>query len=334
MLPVYFPFTSVSPGLMKASSSFFKHMAVYQISAASIPDRMKAWQEDNRLDIRQPLQHREKEVAAILSEFRTWAQLHQGGDLSFFKTSKGNIPFFNESSVAQIRKEIKTGAAVETASMETDASDLYPGVFLQMAQDLDENNLEIAGDLESQAAKEHDLINALKGDEEVVPDDLGAAIASGDQEAYMISERMAAWARIMLGDERLPRLLITSNPVVMDELVERVMPDSQVIQSVLTVMRPMGDSGQISQCQDDLAAYIEDIAVSAWEDKNGRPSFNWDCEPASSGERLSLYVFPGISPRRLLESYLTRAGHKVSGREGDAENSVNTVVGVLAHLPK
>jgi len=330
MLPVYFPFTSVSRGLMAASSGFFKKMTVYQISATSIPERMKAWQDEEKLDIRLPLQHREKEVAAILREFRTWAQHHQGGDLSFFKTSQGDIPFFDDSSVAQIRKEIKAGGKERTTLGKTESPDLHPGVFLQMAQDLDEKNREIAGDLKSQEAQAHELIRALKGDEAVaMPNGLGSGITAGDQEAYMISERTAAWARVMLSDDLLPLLLVTPNPMVLDDLVERAIPGTQEIQPVLNVKRPMGEAGQVSQCQDALAAFIENLHVSAWDEERERPSLDWDCKTATSGASLSLYVVPGVTPRTLLRSYLAPGGEAVPGGEEDIGNNLNAVVGVL-----
>jgi len=330
MLPVYFPFTSVSRRLMEASSGFFKKMAVYQISATSIPERMKAWQDDKRLDIRLPLQHREKEVSAILRDLRTWAQLHQGGDMSFFKTSQGDIPFFNDSSVAQIRKEIKAGGETRTTIGKTEPPDLHPGVFLQMAQDLDEKNREIAGGLKSQEARAHELMKALKGDDLVaVPDGLGSGITAGDQEAYMIPERTAAWARIMLSDDLLPLLLVTSNPMVLDDLVERAIPGAQEIHSALSVKAPKGDAGQVSQCQDALAAFIEDLQVSARAGDNERPSLNWECKTAASGASLSLYVIPGVTPRTLLGRYLAPGSRNVPGGEEEDGIIVNSVVGVL-----
>jgi len=330
MLPVYFPFTSVSRHLMAASNGFFKKMAVYQIAATFIPERMKAWQNEKRLDIRLPLQHREKEITAILREFRTWAEHHQGGDLSFFKTSQGDLPFFDDSSVAQIRKEIKAGGEARTTIGKTESPDLHPGVFLQMAQDLDEKNREIAGDLKSQEAQGHELIKALKGDDAVaIPDGLGSGITTGDQAAYMISERTAAWARIMLGDDLMPLLLVTSNAMVLDDLVERAIPGGQEIQPVLNLKTPKGDAGQVYQCQAALAAYIENLQVSAWHDEKERPSLNWDCKTAAKGASLSLYVIPGVAPRTLLESYLAPGGGGVPGGEAAAEINVNSVVGVL-----
>ena len=330
MLPVYFPFTSVSRRLMDASSGFFNKMAVYQVSAASIPERMKAWQDDKRLDIRLPLQHHEKEITSILGEFRAWAQDHHGGDISFFKTQGGAIPFFDDSSVAQIRREIKAGGEAAPSTRASGSPDLYPGVFLQMAQDLDEKNREIVGGLESQAAREHALMKALKGEGSIeMPDDLGPGIRPGDQAAYMIPERMAAWARIMLADNLLSPMLITSHPMVLDDLVERATRGAQEIQVIQTVTAPVGDAGHVSRCQDALAAFIADISTSAGDREKERPHLAWDGEATASGARLSLHVIPGMTPRTLLARYLASGGSDASSGEQDGGISSNTVVGVL-----
>ncbi len=330
MQPVYFPFTSVSRGLMDASSGFFNKMAVYQVLSASIPQRMKAWQGDKRLDIRLPLQHHEKEITSILREYKTWAQHHQGGDISFFKTQGGQIPFFDDSSVAQIRKQIKSRGAASTPARKTDSPGLYPGIFLQMAQDLDEEYREIKEDLESQAVQEQALMKALKGDELFeMPGDLRSGITPGDQEGYMISERMAAWARIMLADDLVPPLLMTSHPMALDDLVERTTRGLQDIQFIQTLEAPVGDAGDVSLCKETLAAFLKDISVLAWDEEKERPYCTWDCESTASGVRLSLYVIPGVTPRALLASCVASGGSDAPGGNEDGGAIRNTVVGVL-----
>ena len=330
MLPVYFPFTSVSPRWMNASNGFFKTMTVYQMSAASIPERMQAWQADKRLDIRLPVQQWEKEVFAILKEFRMWAQHHHGGDISFFKTSKGDIPFFDDSSVARIRQDIKAGGAGKTAAGKTESPDLRPAVFLQMAQELDEKNREIAGDLESQALKAQELIKALKGDDGLdLPGDAGSGTTDGDGETYMISERMAAWARMMLGDGLLPSLLVTSSPMALDDLVERAVQGSQEILSLPTVMAPKGDAAEIARCQDALADYLTHVSAAAWQGKQPLPALDWGCEAAAAGARLSLHVIPGMTPRTLLGRYLVQRGQDAPNQVAGGDSSANTVLGVL-----
>jgi len=327
MLPVYFPFTGVSRRWMGVLNEFFKKVAVYQVSAATIPERMKAWQDEGRLDIRLPLGRHEKEIISILREYRTWAQHHQGGDISFFKTQGSHIPFFEDSSVAQIRKEIKAKGEAIITTGETKSPDLYPGVFLQMAQELDEKNREIAGGLKSQAVREHELMKALRGDEfSEMPGERGSGLTSEDQEAYMIPERMAAWARIMLADDLPSPMLITSHPAAMEDLVERTTHGSQAIQFLQTIGAPVSDAGSVSRRQDALVAFLEDISVLAWDGDKEWPRFTGECKPAESGASLSLHVIPGMTPHELVARYVT--SERQDAQQG--ENTINnTVVGVL-----
>lgn len=330
MLPVYFPFTSVSRRFMAAASGFFKKIAVYQVSASSIPERMKAWQDDKRLTIRIPLQRHEREINAILREFRNWAEHHQGGDMSIFKTQGGEIPFFDDSSVAQIRKDIKAGGRAANADAENGHVDLLPGVFLQMAQDLDERNREIAGNLKSQAMQQHELMIALKGEAMLeIPGGSGAEAVPEDREAYMVPERMAAWARIVLADDPPLPMLITSLSTVLEDLVERINPGARELQHIQTIAAPAGDAGDISQFRDALAAFIEDIGASAWHPENKRPHFDWDRDACVSGARLSIYLLPGVAPRTLVARYLATGGADVCGGKAAGVAIGNTVVGLV-----
>ena len=65
-------------------------------------------------------------------------------------------------------------------------------------------------------------MKALKGDELFeMPGDSGSGMTSEDQEVYMMPERMAAWAHIMLADDLPLPMLITSHPTVLEDLVEQ-----------------------------------------------------------------------------------------------------------------
>jgi hypothetical protein len=316
---------------MDAASIFFKTITAYQVSAAAVPERMKAWQDDQRLDLRLPLHRHEKEIASLLREYHTWARHHRGGDLGFFKTQENRIPFFDDLSVAQIRKKIKRGARDPAPARENGSHDLYPGVFLLMAQDLDEKNREIFRDLTSHAVREHAFMKALKGDDALeMPGDGGPGTPIGEGDVYMIPERMAAWARIMLADGLRPPMLVTSHPAVLDDLVERAVPDSQPIQFLQTVRAPVVPAGHLSQCQADMAAFINDISGLSGIGDNSWPQFEWHRECMASGAALSLYVIPGLAPRTLLTRYVASQGPAAAllgNQDGDGTN--NTVVGVL-----
>jgi len=331
MLPVFFPFTSIDHCLMDAASVFFDKMAVYQVLTEAIPERMKAWQENQQLDIRLPLKHHEKPIASLLREYRAWAQQHQGSDLSFFKTQEGHIPFFDDSSVAQIRKEIKAGGEERTTTGVKNTPDLYPGVFLQMAQDLDEQSREIAGGLKSQAVQERELMKNLKGDAlDDMPSGLGAGTPSADQEeVYMIPERMTAWARFALADDLVPPMLITPHPAVIDDLAERALEAAKELLFLQTLTSPAGNPGSVSRCREALDAFLGDLSIQAWDGEKDRRHVDWDCKPTAGGAHLSLYVIPGMTPHALLEGYGRSDGLDAPEDKVDGIGARNTVVGVL-----
>lgn len=330
MLPVYFPFTGVDHSWLEASSAFFKKVAVYQVLEAAIPERMKVWQGEQRLDIRMPLRPFQKEITSILREYRHWAQHHQGGNISFFKTQGRHIPFFEESSVAQIRKEIKDKGKAKTTAGKTMPPDLYPGIFLQMAQDLDEQNREIAGGLKSQTEREHELMMALKGEELFeMSGDSGSGMTYEDQEVYMMPARMAAWGRMMIADDVLLPMLITSHPMILEDLAEQAIQGLPALQFLQTLRAPAGDAGCVSRAQDDLAAFLHMVSVLAWDGHTEWPHFTCDGEPAGSGASLSLYVIPGMTPQELFARYINADRLDAVGTKQDGKTINNTLVGVL-----
>jgi hypothetical protein len=145
----------------------------------------------------------------------------------------------------------------------------------------------------------------------------------------MVPERMAAWARIMLADDLPSPVLITSHPMTLDDLAERAALDSQAVQFIQTIRAPMGDAGHVAQCQEALAAFLEDIGVLAWDGEKGRPRFTPDGEWAESNSRLSLHVIPGLTPHALLARYVKSGDPDAFDGKKNGIGMNNTVVGVL-----
>jgi hypothetical protein len=85
MKPIYFPFTFISEPVFDALSACFGKIVVYQSSKVNIPENMKEWDNSGKLEIRIPIEGDEEKIDNILQDFKTWAQLHQGSELSFLK---------------------------------------------------------------------------------------------------------------------------------------------------------------------------------------------------------------------------------------------------------
>jgi len=329
MLPIYFPFTGVGQHLMNIFCVFFKNVAVYQVSEATIPARMKTWRDEQRIDIRLPFQHNEKEIANILREYQTWAQYHRGGDISFFRAYRDTIPFFSDSSVAQIHKEIRAKVAEDSVAGKEEPTDLHAGVFLHMAQDLDEKNREISGGMQSQEMREQEMMQALKGDERMETLDIPAPGGASDDPGYMIPERMAAWAHIMLADNLPASVLITSHRRVLDDLVERMPGGSQAVIFLQSIPAPTGAADQVVRFQDALAEHLEALSALPWDGEKGLPRF--DCSYASENPatNLSLYCIPGVIPREIFSCYVKLPAEDNRWDTGDKNKKNNILLGIL-----
>jgi len=332
MLPVYFPFTSIDERLMRALGRIFSKVVVYQMMEPGIPERMKRWREEGRLDIRLPMQHLEKKLTAVLRDFRTWAGDHLGGDLTFFKAQGGGVPFYSGTSVAQIRKDIRVKSEGGTAGEGDDAGELYPALFLQMAQELDEKNREIVGDLESQAQNEHALMHALKGYEgaETLYGP-GTVVAPEDSSVYMLPQRLAAWTRLVSADGLWSPLLITSQSGVLEELAERASVVNKEMSFLQTVTAPSDEGGSSASFQNDLMEYLEALSTHPWNAENKPPPFACGAEPAAGAVGLSLYIFPGVNPYELLGGFYNGGVIDAPGGQPSPAVFGNTLVGVAGH---
>jgi len=303
MLPVYFPFTVLGDGLITDIGKFFDKIAVYQVSEGTTPERLKTWCDKDRLDIRSPLQEHDREISALLKSYRIWAEQHRGVDISFFKMYEDNIPFFTETSVSQIRKDIKDLSQSKDAPEKERERDFSREIFLLMAQDFDEKNQDIARELSSQAIRERELMENLKGEE--LPSLISGAgdrLTSAEETDYMISNRMLAWTHLMLADTWSAPMAITPSRSALDELVERVLQPEDVIH-LGSISEPAGGASGAGRQRADLAAYIQKMGALPWVKGEQTPDMNWDGIDCETAVKLRLYLIPGMTTRELFDSY-------------------------------
>ena len=139
MKPIYFPFTFIPNQVIEALTVCFKQTVLYQISKKHVTEKMLGSIKRDGIDIRIPVQGEEEKLDLILRDFRTWADHHQGGELSIFKTRAHTTPFFEESSSAQIMAEIKNRSAEHLRQNKTEAA-MHARIFLLLAQEYDQQN--------------------------------------------------------------------------------------------------------------------------------------------------------------------------------------------------
>ncbi|MBU4289417.1 MAG: hypothetical protein KKI12_14750, partial [Proteobacteria bacterium] len=98
MKPIYFPFTYISEPVLEALSAFFKQIVVYQPSSLNVPESMQKLADSGLLEIRIPVKGDENKIDNILKDYKSWANIHQGSEMAFFKMNPDKIPFFDDSS--------------------------------------------------------------------------------------------------------------------------------------------------------------------------------------------------------------------------------------------
>ena len=165
MKPIYFPFTYISEPVLEALSAFFKQIIVYQPSSLNIPESMQKQADSGLLEIRIPVNGDENKIDNILKDYKSWANIHQGSEMAFFKTKPDIIPFFGEFSTSQIKADIKKKKQKQQNEKKQDSL-LNARIFLHMAQEFDLQNLEINKALLLSEEKTLDLIDNLKGEDE------------------------------------------------------------------------------------------------------------------------------------------------------------------------
>lgn len=218
MESVYFPYTYVSDKLMAALASCFTKASVYQPLAGKLPGNMAHWAERDRLGIRTPSRPDDDILNRLIEEYKQWADLHQAGGLAAFKARGESVPFFNESSVSQIRKEIKTGKQKQVS---TEKPDPFKNarIFLQIAQEYDIQQNDIRQKLASFEEMRQGLFRELKGGDE----DIDLLAEPNERPVdHMAEERLVAWARLYIDDPVESGLFITTSRDVVNSMIDKI----------------------------------------------------------------------------------------------------------------
>lgn len=319
MKPVYFPFTYVTEPAAAALASCFRQTAVYQPSALKLPEPMKKWQENGVLDIRTPVKGDEDKLNAVITDYKNWANLHQGADLSFFKTRGHSIPFF-EGTSSQIRADIVRKSKAEIRA-EPELPDLNARMFLCIAQEFDIQQWEIRSDLASFETLEKDFMKNLKGEE----DELSfphVSLSPQDTGNYMLAERLKAWSRLMRHDPESSGIFVTGSRSVFEEVMEIVPEPKKTIAFDSIPLYESGSDENTGTWQDSLTEYLEKLISDPSSDTDISPLSNKKAGPKIS---LNLCLISGKSPESLFGHWTDRGIFP----KNTGEVYKNTIIGLL-----
>jgi hypothetical protein len=224
MTVAYIPFTHLSESTARQLFALVGPPVIYQPLKSRIPESLSALADRGLIDIRTPIDRDDARLRAALAEFTDWARLNPGRSTpgtDFVGALQGQVPFFDETAVSQIRSDIRRYPELGHPADGTD-DDFSARLFLALAQDNDrvvdnlDNNLDRFSSLEKEFLE-------MVGD----GDDAGfnrqsflGASWREDPGARLTGQRIRAWARLAAADHEMPQTLITTSPTVVETLVE------------------------------------------------------------------------------------------------------------------
>ncbi|MDL1984762.1 MAG: hypothetical protein LWX54_11350 [Deltaproteobacteria bacterium] len=327
MKPIYFPFTHISEPVLEALSAFFKQIIVYQPSSLNIPESMQKQADSNLLEIRIPVKGDENKIDGIVKDYKSWANIHQGSEMAFFKTKPDMIPFFGEFSTSQIKADIKKKEQKQQNEKKQDSL-LNARIFLHMAQEFDSQNWEINKELLLLEEKASDLIDDLKGEDELSfkGNDREKALKIDYQSDYMTPDRIIAWTHLLQYDRDMSNLFITNSRSAIEHLVEKT-PEAKIVLSIDSIPLTNSRDKKTEKWQESLIKQLElllENSLPASEDIKIKSPFDKDDGKKVS---LTLYLVPGESPYK----FFTRiAWHKTPVKEINKEAGFNsTLIGFV-----
>ena len=329
MNPVYFPFTFISKPVCQTLSACFRQTAVYQISSIKIPDEMQNWGKSGILDIRIPVKYDGDNLDAIVKQYRSWANSHQGSEIAFLKSRADEIPFFDETSTRQITADIKSKGGRQNRSQETPDPLFNAGLFLHLAQEYDMQNLTLSQDLQAIEAIEKDFMKDLKGENHALEEEtaLEKTLEAHDPGHYMTKERVHAWTRLMQQDQQDSGLFVTTSRSVFEALIDST-PEAELVDVLDAIPVVDNEVEELETWRDELMKHLEMLTTIVWLAKTDSiidaPEIP-GCEIKAS---LTLYIVPGKTPHEFFNRYVE---HDVSNYKEKYQKVIlkNTLLGLI-----
>ena len=334
MKPIFFPFSYISRKDAEILETCFRQIVIYMPSKSSLSEDMDKMAKKEVLEIRMPFSNNEDKLDSLINDFKTWADLHQGSSLSFFKTQTDKIPFFEKTFPVQIKAEIKkTCLNIEKERPAKQKQNLLMvRMFLRIAQEFDMQNLELNKDIELFEDFQENMMKNLKGEEppEKTTSKIGAGdkrAASDDPGSYMTIERLEAWNYLFQQDLEISGLFITNSRAVFGHLIDKFSEAEKVLE-LDSVPQLEINADKIEILRENLTKHLEmlinnsnsDAAVNAFKFPSGN----------DFGMKFSLilYLIPGISPRKFFADSV--GDRSILGkRETEGTRFQNTLVGLM-----
>ncbi|MFC1798229.1 hypothetical protein ACFLZL_00270 [Thermodesulfobacteriota bacterium] len=289
------------------------------------------WLENGFIDLRVPFENGSEVLSRKLTEYKNWIDSHQGSQMDFLKLNSERLPFFGESSVAQIKADIQNRLPADEGD-----PDFSARLFLQIAQEFDIQNDELNREFDLLAAAEQDLFKHIKGEVEVhtrqQPSSGTRPLVDEQFSDFMLQERLVAWCQLFLDrlNEKEPAengLLITTSRSLMASLLEEA-PSKQVL-NLIALPQNIEDLQVREEWRNKINGLLNPLLYEPWEGASGQDI----CLPATdeSTDRFnfSVYLIQGIKPRDYLAGVSGLENVLAQKKNGPAE-TLNTLIGLLS----
>ncbi|MBF0223911.1 MAG: hypothetical protein HQK76_00525 [Desulfobacterales bacterium] len=303
MMPVYFPFTTISNYSLKLLLSAFKKVMVYQPSK-NIPEPLLNLEKQGYLYLKIPFSGDEKQLDIAEKDFKFWLNSHKGTDTNLLKNIKNSQPFVGESSALSIKNLIShyDKKADKTQTATSEIALFYPRLFLKITQDFDINMDEINNKLILYNKMEQDIIHDItfeKDDLKTIPD---LSLIPDNSKDFMIKERIEALSSLIMNDSDLSGIYITTSKNALEYILDKF-PDAEKIFKITNLPVYTDTNDELISWQNSLHEYLEKVSNS--EDIKSVKKFILQPPKSKAASNFSLtsYVIPNNNPYYVFEKF-------------------------------
>ena len=309
MKPIYFPFTYIPETIVNSLSVCFKPICVYQPYQQDPSAVMQQWETQKLVERCLPIRTDAAKLIKIVKDYQAWMKIHErSGGVEYFKAHEQSVPFFDEFSTAHIKAAITQRAKSEgnPADTQSDASAklLEAIVFLCMAQEFDQYQLEIAKDLSVVNTRQQEMFKTLKGELEGADSLIGAnpianTSLSNDLGQFQTLARIQAWVQLWLRDHTYDCFFITESTAVMEYLTASV----SNLKKAFSFQLPPDDNNasEVSGCE-MLIKKIESLMRTTW--LASMEDAVQDIQTDAKGATLTCYISPNETPDQFFMHFL------------------------------
>ncbi len=327
MKPGYFPYTYISRSTFDTIAAVLGQVVIYQPSMENVPELLKDLESKGRLEIRIPLKTSEKKLHKSIREFQLFSDLHQTSVRNFLRYQRNRL---DDATPSGIRTEIRR--RIRGKGMEEKADPLFNArLFLLLAQEFDIHKENLDNEIRTANHLEFAFLTDLRGkDTEQIPVKELADMADPSDASpqgsidYMIPERLRAWCRLALQDEKVPAILVTTNRSAYDHFVEKF-PAAEIISDVDTVTIDRSPDADTVASPTDLTHYLgrfvqgrprpqEQTSIGVLQRHNASPAI-----------QLTIGIIPHQSPKECLTQLLLQPSSPLKNREPQK----NTVLALI-----